>query len=139
MRPPIRLCSAFYRPCLRIRRATRPQRQVRPIATHTSSHQASAISILPSNVDKSSNDYTENARHMGQVMARMEELHRKIEEGGPTKSREKHIARGKMLPREYILKGGIFSILGLTCEAQPSHSTCRCWKPIPRILISCGT
>ena len=35
-------------------------------------------------------------------MARMEALHKKIEGGGSAKAREKHIARGKMLPREYV-------------------------------------
>jgi len=37
---------------------------------------------------------------MGEAMARMRELHQKIEGGGPARAREKHIARGKMLPRE---------------------------------------
>ncbi|MCJ1482011.1 hypothetical protein MMC06_002173 [Schaereria dolodes] len=32
----------------------------------------------------------------------MNEMHAKIEDGGSTKAREKHIARGKMLPRERI-------------------------------------
>lgn len=40
---------------------------------------------------------------MGEVMARMEELHRKVEGGGSAKAREKHISRGKMLPREYVV------------------------------------
>ena len=97
-----RLSPYLYRSCLRVRPAIRPQRQLRAIATHTYNHHASALSILPSNVDKSSNDYTENARQMGEVMARMEELHKKVEEGGSAKAREKHIARGKMLPREYV-------------------------------------
>lgn len=35
-------------------------------------------------------------------MARMTELHAKIAKGGPQKARDKHIARGKMLPREYV-------------------------------------
>ncbi|KAK3167583.1 Methylcrotonoyl-CoA carboxylase beta chain, mitochondrial [Lepraria neglecta] len=39
---------------------------------------------------------------MGEVMARMEELHRKVEGGGSAKAREKHIARGKMLPRDRV-------------------------------------
>lgn len=75
---------------------------LRTIATHTYRHHASALSILSSNVDKSSMDFKENAAQMGEVMARMQELHRKIEEGGPAKARDKHTARGKMLPREYV-------------------------------------
>lgn len=76
----------------------------RSVATHTYSHHASAISVLPTNIDTSSADYKENARQMGEVMARMRDLHQKIEESGPPKSREKHIARGKMLPREYVIE-----------------------------------
>jgi len=40
---------------------------------------------------------------MGEVTARMQELHQRVESGGPAKAREKHIARGKMLPREYVV------------------------------------
>lgn len=76
---------------------------IRFIATHTFSHHAAAISILPTKVDTSSSEYKDNAFQFGEVMARMQELHEKIHEGGPAKAREKHIARGKMLPREYVL------------------------------------
>ena len=41
---------------------------------------------------------------MGEVMARMQELHKKIQEGGSAKAKEKHVARGKMLPREYVIE-----------------------------------
>lgn len=76
------------------------QKQSRPIATHTISHHASALSVLPTNVDTSSVDFKENAAHFGELLAGMRELHQKIEQGGPLKAREKHVARGKMLPRE---------------------------------------
>jgi 3-methylcrotonyl-CoA carboxylase beta subunit len=39
---------------------------------------------------------------MGQVMARLEALTKKIREGGPAKAREKHIERKKMLPRDRV-------------------------------------
>jgi 3-methylcrotonyl-CoA carboxylase beta subunit len=39
---------------------------------------------------------------MGEVMARLEALTRKIRQGGPPKAREKHIARKKMLPRDRV-------------------------------------
>ena len=45
---------------------------------------------------------------MGEVMARMQELHKKIQEGGSAKAREKHIARGKMLPREYVIRTTVY-------------------------------
>ncbi len=39
---------------------------------------------------------------MDELMARMTELHARIAQGGSQKAREKHVARGKMLPREYV-------------------------------------
>lgn len=77
--------------------------QRRSIATHPYSHHARALSELPTGIDTSSGDYKDNAREFGVVMARLQELHSKIEQGGPQKAREKHVARGKMLPREYVL------------------------------------
>jgi 3-methylcrotonyl-CoA carboxylase beta subunit len=65
-------------------------------------HQANAISVLPTVVDTSSVGYQENANQMGEVMARLETLTQKILQGGPPKSREKHIARKKMLPRDRV-------------------------------------
>ncbi|EPE36947.1 ClpP/crotonase [Glarea lozoyensis ATCC 20868] len=83
--------------------ATLPARiSTRFAATHTTPTQANAISILPTNVDPSSEEYKENARQMGEVMAKLEELTKKIHQGGPPKAREKHIARKKMLPRDRV-------------------------------------
>ena len=101
MRPPKYLGSALSRCCPHNGPS---RRQARTIASHTYKHHAATISVLPTNVDKLSSQYQENARQMGEVMARMQELHRKIQEGGSPKTREKHVARGKMLPREYVNK-----------------------------------
>ena len=46
---------------------------------------------------------------MAEVIARMQELHKRIEGGGSAKAKEKHIARGKMLPREYVIRAVNFS------------------------------
>ena len=72
----------------------------RSTATHSYSHHATALSVLPSNVDIFSAEYNENARQFGEVVARMQELHKTTEQGGPQKAKEKHTAKGKMLPRE---------------------------------------
>ena len=84
-----------------VRTCNLPEPKGRSIASYTYGHHASAISVLPTNVDVSSPRYKQNAQQMGEVMTRMNELHAKIEAGGPQKARDKHIARGKMLPREY--------------------------------------
>lgn len=39
---------------------------------------------------------------MGEAMARLTELTRKVQEGGPPKAKEKHLARKKMLPRDRV-------------------------------------
>lgn len=77
-------------------------KQYRQIATHTFNHHASALSVIPTEVDTLSKDFKENAIQFEEVMGRMRELHQKIEAGGSLKAREKHVARGKMLPREYV-------------------------------------
>jgi 3-methylcrotonyl-CoA carboxylase beta subunit len=53
-------------------------------------------------VDTSSADFKENAAAMNDVIARMKDLRHEIAKGGSQKAREKHVQRGKMLPREYV-------------------------------------
>lgn len=97
--------------------AKRQQRCGRSIATHAHAHHASAVSILPTSVDTSATEFKENARQMREVMAKMNELHARVERGGPEKARQKHLARGKMLPREYVF-GTTFHISW--CRAECS-------------------
>ncbi|KFY94036.1 hypothetical protein V500_03448 [Pseudogymnoascus sp. VKM F-4518 (FW-2643)] len=75
---------------------------IRGAATFVAPHQANAISVLPTNVDPSSPEYLENAQQMGEVIARLETLTKKVRQGGPPKARDKHIARNKMLPRDRV-------------------------------------
>src|SRR4030081_3073666 len=75
---------------------------IRSIASYVPRHQANAISILPTTVDPSSPEFQENAQQMGEVIARLETLTKKVRQGGPPKAREKHIARKKMLPRDRV-------------------------------------
>jgi 3-methylcrotonyl-CoA carboxylase beta subunit len=75
---------------------------IRTIATHCPPSQANAISVLPTIVDPASEEYKENARQMSEVMSKLEELTKKIHQGGSSKAREKHIARKKMLPRDRV-------------------------------------
>ncbi|KAL5349787.1 Methylcrotonoyl-CoA carboxylase beta chain, mitochondrial [Pseudogymnoascus australis] len=75
---------------------------IRGAATFVPPHQANAISVLPTNVDPASPEYQENAKQMGEVIARLETLTKKVRQGGPPKARDKHIARNKMLPRDRV-------------------------------------
>lgn len=116
------------------RLCTPPQLSGRSIATHTYAHHASAISVLPTNVDVSSSQYKQNAQEMGEVMARMNELHAKIEGGGPQKARDKHVARGKMLPREYVATSVTRRTEHIAELKQPGYSSHRSRLVVPRAL-----
>ncbi|KAI1614010.1 propionyl-CoA carboxylase beta chain [Exophiala viscosa] len=80
----------------------RPCVHVRTAATFTHPRHAQAISVLPTLVDKSSPEYKENASQLSSIMAKYADLHQKINRGGPQKSRDKHIQRGKLLVRDRI-------------------------------------
>ncbi|KFY54602.1 hypothetical protein V497_07559 [Pseudogymnoascus sp. VKM F-4516 (FW-969)] len=75
---------------------------IRGAATFVPPHQANAISVLPTTVDTSSPEYQENAQQMGEVIAKLEKLTKKVRQGGSQKARDKHIARNKMLPRDRV-------------------------------------
>ena len=75
--------------------------QQRFIAEFSHSHHDSKLSILSTTVDTASAEFKENAEQMNNVLATLGKLHSKIEIGGPSKARDKHISRGKILPREY--------------------------------------
>ena len=79
-----------------------PRTQRRSIAVHTNAHQAADISIIPSTVDTSTVEFKENAKQMTEVIGRFNDLHQKVMRGGSQSARDKHAARGKMLPREYV-------------------------------------
>ncbi|KAF2758491.1 methylcrotonoyl-CoA carboxylase-like protein subunit beta [Pseudovirgaria hyperparasitica] len=74
----------------------------RTVATHTYSHHAHAISTLPNTVDTSSAEFKENKATMEELTANLADLHAKVAQGGSAKAREKHVARGKMLPRDRV-------------------------------------
>ncbi|PWY90853.1 3-methylcrotonyl-CoA carboxylase, subunit beta [Aspergillus heteromorphus CBS 117.55] len=74
----------------------------RAAASYTHPHHASAISVLPTAVDTSSSDFRENAQQMQELLDRMTNLHSTISHGGPQKAKDKHLARGKMLPRDRV-------------------------------------
>ncbi|RAL68620.1 hypothetical protein DID88_007333 [Monilinia fructigena] len=109
---------------------------LRTVATYCPPTQAKAISALPTNVDPSSEEYTQNASQMKPLLDHLSSLTAKIHQGGPPKAREKHLARKKMLPRDRITAlidpadvpaGGIITgvgvIEGVTCMVVANDST----------------
>jgi 3-methylcrotonyl-CoA carboxylase beta subunit len=132
MRPLLRLGLNTLRQSYRRISIVQRKNPNRSIATHTFSHHASAISVLPTKIDTSSNEYKDNASKFGEIMAHMQRLHEQIHEGGPPKAREKHIARGKMLPREYVLISPNSATDGIFL--QPYYSSYRYWHSVPGIV-----
>lgn len=57
---------------------------------------------LASSIDPSSEDFQENSRYMRCLVADFREKLKEIQKGGSEKAREKHLSRGKLLPRERI-------------------------------------
>jgi 3-methylcrotonyl-CoA carboxylase beta subunit len=53
-------------------------------------------------VKKSTREYKENALQLGEVIAKYTKLHQKLAPGGPKKTRDKHVQRGKMLARDRV-------------------------------------
>lgn len=58
--------------------------------------------MIKTSVDSESEEFKENERLMGEATARLEELTRRVQAGGPEKARAKHLARKKMLPRDRV-------------------------------------
>lgn len=93
---PTQACRHQWHPIIK------PLRTTREAATHTHAHEAASLSILPTAVDKHSAEYKQNASDMSTAITKMQDLYSKISLGGPQKARDKHLARGKMLPRDRI-------------------------------------
>ncbi|KAI5299215.1 Methylcrotonoyl-CoA carboxylase beta chain, mitochondrial [Ascosphaera atra] len=90
---------ALSRPALTV---VKPQHQRRSVANYAHPHQVEAASVIESTVDTSSPDFRDNEAQMKELLSRMSELHSKVAEGGPQKAREKHLLRGKLLPRDRV-------------------------------------
>ncbi|KAK5076629.1 Methylcrotonoyl-CoA carboxylase beta chain, mitochondrial [Lithohypha guttulata] len=78
------------------------RQQSRCIASFTDPRHAKAISVLPTLVDKSSQEYKDNTANFESIMQKYADLHSKIAQGGSEKARQKHTARGKMLARDRV-------------------------------------
>ena len=59
---------------------------------------------LASNVDTQSKEFRANAAHMQALVRQLAEKRAEAAAGGPQRSRERHTARGKLLPRERVLR-----------------------------------
>jgi 3-methylcrotonyl-CoA carboxylase beta subunit len=62
-----------------------------------------ALAILGSAIDKSTAEFRANAERMRALMEELAERRAEAAVGGPQKARERHVARGKLLPRERVM------------------------------------
>lgn len=60
------------------------------------------MSVLPTSVNSNSADFAENAQHMQAQVADLQDKITQIKAGGGDKAAQRHVSRGKLLPRERI-------------------------------------
>ena len=58
--------------------------------------------VIADQADRSSTEFAANAEHMRQVVDDLKQQLDRVAKGGGERAREKHLKRGKMLPRERI-------------------------------------
>ena len=58
---------------------------------------------LKSQINTATDEFRTNAEAMGRLVAELERLRAEAARGGPEKARERHLARGKLLPRERVM------------------------------------
>jgi 3-methylcrotonyl-CoA carboxylase beta subunit len=61
------------------------------------------VTILETTVDPASKEYRANQAAMAALIADLERQRAKAAEGGSARARERHVARGKLLPRERVM------------------------------------
>lgn len=61
------------------------------------------MAILASSIDKNSADFRANAEKMRALTAELQARRAQAAAGGSEKSRERHVARGKLLPRDRVM------------------------------------
>ena len=60
------------------------------------------MTAIPTSVDTASKEFRANQAAMRALVAELETRRAKAAEGGPPRARERHLARGKLLPRERV-------------------------------------
>ena len=61
------------------------------------------MTVIKSAVDTASKEFAANRKAMRALVAELERHRATAAEGGPQRSRERHLARGKLLPRERVM------------------------------------
>ena len=61
------------------------------------------MAILTSSIDRGSAEFAANAERMHALVAELAARRAEAALGGPQKARERHVGRGKLLPRERVM------------------------------------
>ena len=61
------------------------------------------MTAIKSNIDTASPEFRANKAAMGALIAELQQRRATAAEGGPERSRERHLARGKLLPRDRVM------------------------------------
>jgi 3-methylcrotonyl-CoA carboxylase beta subunit len=61
------------------------------------------VAVITSKIDTASSEFQANQTTMRALAAELEQRRTKASEGGPPRARERHLARGKLLPRERVM------------------------------------
>ena len=61
------------------------------------------VAVITSNIDAASGEFRTNQTAMRALVAELEQRRASAAEGGPPRARERHLARGKLLPRERVM------------------------------------
>jgi 3-methylcrotonyl-CoA carboxylase beta subunit len=61
------------------------------------------VAVIKTTADVASNEFRANQAAMRALVAELEAQRAKAAEGGPPQARERHLARGKLLPRERVM------------------------------------
>ena len=61
------------------------------------------MTILPSAVDPAAPEFRANAERMRALTAELRDKRAEAAQGGPARARERHVARGKLLPRDRVM------------------------------------
>ncbi len=61
------------------------------------------MTILPSTVDVNAGEFRANAERMRALVQELHERRAEATRGGPERARERHVARGKLLPRDRVM------------------------------------
>jgi 3-methylcrotonyl-CoA carboxylase beta subunit len=96
------------------------------------------MAIIESSIDTGSEGFARNQRHHAHLAAELRELTARIAEGGDARSRERHVARGKLLPRDRLQglldPGSPFLEVGQLA----GHQLYEDWLPAAGIITGIG-